>query len=86
MIPFIAHNPAPQVVVHLHGRDSVTEEWLVENSTLEIHAFHMHQIHFRDLTADSPDPDLHPVLDVITLPAAPLVGDIATGYPGEPAR
>ena len=86
MIPFIAHNPAPQVVVHLHGRDSVTEEWLVENATLEIHAFHMHQIHFRDLTADSPDPDRHPVLDVITLPAAELVGDIATGYPGKPGR
>ena len=84
MIPFNAHNLAPQVVVHLHGQPSVTEEWLVENSTLEIHAFHMHQVHFRDVTADSPDPDLHPVLDVITVPAAPLIGDPPTGYPGAP--
>ena len=82
--PFTGHNLAPQVVVHLHGQQSVTEDWLVENSTLEIHAFHMHQIHFRDITTDSPNPDYHPLLDVINLPAAPLVGDIATGRPGPP--
>jgi FtsP/CotA-like multicopper oxidase with cupredoxin domain len=82
MRPFVMHNPAPEVVVHLHGRQSVTEEWLVENSTLEIHAFHMHQIHFQDITSPSLDPDLHPLLDTITVPAAPLIGDIATGHPG----
>ncbi len=82
--PFTGHNLAPQVVVHLHGQQSVTEDWLVENSTLEIHAFHMHQIHFRDVTTDSPNPDDHPLLDVINLPAAPLIGDIATGRPGPP--
>jgi FtsP/CotA-like multicopper oxidase with cupredoxin domain len=84
MKPFNGHNLAPQVVVHLHGQPSVTEEWLVENSTLEIHAFHMHQIHFRDVTAPNTNPDLNPILDVITLPAAPLIGDVATGYPGPP--
>jgi FtsP/CotA-like multicopper oxidase with cupredoxin domain len=82
--PFNAHNLAPQVVVHLHGRNSVTEEWLVENSTLEIHAFHMHQIHFRDITSGSSDPDQEPVLDTVTVPAAPLIGDTSTGYPGAP--
>jgi FtsP/CotA-like multicopper oxidase with cupredoxin domain len=86
MIPFQAHNLAAQVVVHLRGRESVTEEWEIENSTLEIHAFHMHQIHFRDITEASADPDLHPVLDVINLPAAPLLGDVASGYPGAPGR
>jgi FtsP/CotA-like multicopper oxidase with cupredoxin domain len=84
MIPFNGHTLAPQVVVHLHGRQSVTEEWLVENSTLEIHAFHMHQIHFRDITVASANPDLQPLLDVLNLPAAPLVGDVATGTPGAP--
>lgn len=84
MIPFSSHNSKPQVVVHLHGQPSVTEDWLVENSTLEIHAFHMHQIHFRDVTAPNIDPDLNPILDTITLPAAPLIGDPATGYPGAP--
>jgi FtsP/CotA-like multicopper oxidase with cupredoxin domain len=82
--PFTGHNLAPQVVVHLHGQDSVTEDWLVENSTLEIHAFHMHQVHFRDLTSGSTNPDDHPLLDVINVPAAPLIGDIATGMPGAP--
>jgi len=84
LIPFSSHTLAPQVVVHLHGKDSVTEEWLVENSTLEIHAFHMHQIHFRDITTPSTDPDQQPILDTVTLPAAPLIGDVATGYPGAP--
>ena len=84
MKPFTAHNLAPQVVVHLHGQPSVTEEWLIENSTLEIHAFHMHQVHFRDVTAPSDNPDLEPILDTITVPGAPLVGDVATGYPGAP--
>jgi FtsP/CotA-like multicopper oxidase with cupredoxin domain len=82
--PFVAGSLAPQIVVHLRGKNSVTEEWLVENSTLEIHAFHMHQIHFRDVTVPSTDPDKQPMLDVITVPAAPLIGNVATGYPGAP--
>jgi FtsP/CotA-like multicopper oxidase with cupredoxin domain len=82
--PFGGHDLPAQVVVHLHGKNSVTEEWLVENSTLEIHAFHMHQIHFRDVTRASANPDDQPLLDVINLPAAPLLGDVATGYPGAP--
>jgi len=81
--PFVHVSP-PQVVVHLHGQESVTEDWLVENSTLEIHAFHMHQIHFRDVTDAGVPPDHQPLLDVINLPAAPLIGNVATGYPGAP--
>ena len=65
-------------------RAGTTEEWLVENSTLEIHAFHMHQVHFRDITVLSADPDDQPLLDTITVPAAPLIGDVDTGYPGAP--
>jgi FtsP/CotA-like multicopper oxidase with cupredoxin domain len=82
--PFNAHNLAPQVVVHLHGQQSVTEDWLVENSTLEIHAFHMHQIHFRDITTDSADPDQQPVLDTVTLPAAAAIGAAPNSQPGAP--
>jgi FtsP/CotA-like multicopper oxidase with cupredoxin domain len=44
----------------------------------------MHQIHFRDVTRASANPDDQPLLDVINLPAAPLLGDVATGYPGAP--
>ena len=81
--PFVHGAPA-QVVVHLHGKKSVTEEWLIENSTLEIHDFHTHQVHFRDITSDGANPDLQPVLDTINVPAAPLVGNVATGGPGAP--
>jgi len=44
----------------------------------------MNQIHFRDITTPSTDPDQQPILDTVTLPAAPLIGDVATGYPGAP--
>jgi FtsP/CotA-like multicopper oxidase with cupredoxin domain len=81
--PFL-DTETPQVIVHLHGKESVTEEWLVENSTLEIHAFHMHQIHFRDVTTPSNDLDIQPLLDTITVPAAKLVGSISGGHPGQP--
>lgn len=84
MIPFTSHTLAPQVTIHLHGQQSVTEEWLIENATLEIHAFHIHQIHFRDVSVASGDPLRQPVLDTVTVPAAQLVGDVATGYPGAP--
>jgi FtsP/CotA-like multicopper oxidase with cupredoxin domain len=82
--PFTGHNLAPQVVVHLHGKQSVTEDWEIENSTLEIHAFHIHQIHFRDVSNPSLQPYQQPILDTITVPAAPLIGSVATGYPGTP--
>jgi FtsP/CotA-like multicopper oxidase with cupredoxin domain len=82
--PFTGHTLAPQVVVHLHGKPSITEDWLIENSTLEIHAFHMHQVHFREITHEHPQPWEQPLLDTITVPAAPLIGDVQTGYPGPP--
>jgi FtsP/CotA-like multicopper oxidase with cupredoxin domain len=84
MKPFVMNNATPEVVVHLHGQQSVTEEWTIENSTLEIHAFHMHQIHFQDITTIDGSPDQTPLLDTITVPAAPLIGDVATGQPGAP--
>jgi FtsP/CotA-like multicopper oxidase with cupredoxin domain len=83
--PF-THTDAPQVVVHLNGQQSVTEDWDIENSTLEIHAFHMHQVHFRDVTRPDENPDHQPLLDVINVPAAPLIGTVQTGYPGTPGH
>ena len=84
--PFDGHGLAPQVIVHLHGQPSVTEDWLVENSTLEIHAFHMHQVHFRVVSENHEYPWLQPLLDTVTVPAAPLIGDPSTGYPGAPGH
>jgi FtsP/CotA-like multicopper oxidase with cupredoxin domain len=45
-----------------------TEEWDIENWTRELHAFHLHQVHFRVLSIDGkPVPDT-PLLDVVTVP------------------
>ena len=47
-----------------------TEEWVVENWTRELHAFHVHQLHFRVLEIDGqkqPNPEL---LDVVNVPFA----------------
>jgi len=52
-----------------------TEEWIVENWTNELHAFHIHQVHFRLLEVDGQRVDNPPLLDVVNLPYA-----TATGY------
>ena len=44
------HTLRPDLVMHLHGAQSVTEEWTMQNYTLEYHAFHIHQTHFRDVS------------------------------------
>ncbi|HEX4508323.1 MAG TPA: multicopper oxidase domain-containing protein [Alphaproteobacteria bacterium] len=47
-----------------------SEEWVVENWTRELHAFHVHQLHFRVLEINGqkqPNPEL---LDVVNVPFA----------------
>jgi FtsP/CotA-like multicopper oxidase with cupredoxin domain len=68
--PFSAHTLTPDVVVHLRGRQSVTEEWTIQNYTLEIHAFHIHQIHFLDVTPGDEIGGRPPILDTVNVPAA----------------
>jgi FtsP/CotA-like multicopper oxidase with cupredoxin domain len=56
-----------------------TEEWVVENWTRELHAFHVHQLHFRVLEVGGqkqPNPEL---LDVVNVPYA-----TNTDKPGAP--
>jgi FtsP/CotA-like multicopper oxidase with cupredoxin domain len=65
--PFPMSGP-PDIVVHLNGQERVTEEWLVQNYTLESHAFHIHQTHFRDITRGADDTS--PVLDTVLVPPA----------------
>ena len=79
--PFDMHAGHPDVVVHLHGADSVTEEWTIQNYTLEFHAFHIHQVHFRDITAGR-DPATAPLLDTVHVPFAARNG----GAPGTPGQ
>ncbi len=68
--PFDPHVQPPDVVVHLGGKESVTEDWLLQNYTLEVHNFHIHQMHFRDITAGDTIGDRAPLLDTVNIPAA----------------
>jgi FtsP/CotA-like multicopper oxidase with cupredoxin domain len=69
LIPFNPHVQLPDVVVHLRGKESVTEDWLLQNYTLEAHNFHIHQMHFRDITAGDTS-DRAPLLDTVNIPPA----------------
>ena len=52
-----------------------TEEWVVENWTNELHAFHMHQVHFRTLEVNGTAVPEPPLLDVVTVPYAHVDDD-----------
>ena len=47
-----------------------TEEWVVENWTNELHAFHIHQLHFRVLEIDGKPQSEPQLLDVVNVPFA----------------
>ncbi len=64
----------PPIVVHLHGADSVTEQWTLTNATLEAHAFHLRHMRFREVTGTQ--------LDTLTIPPAAN----ANGTPGAPGE
>ncbi len=50
-----------------------TEEWVVENWTNELHAFHMHQVHFRVLEQDGKKLAFPPLLDTVNVPYAHFI-------------
>jgi FtsP/CotA-like multicopper oxidase with cupredoxin domain len=47
-----------------------TEEWVIENWTRELHAFHIHQLHFRVLEINSEKQANPELLDVVNVPYA----------------
>jgi FtsP/CotA-like multicopper oxidase with cupredoxin domain len=51
-------------------RAGTTEEWIIENWTHELHAFHIHQVHFRVLAIDGKPVANPPLLDVVNVPYA----------------
>jgi FtsP/CotA-like multicopper oxidase with cupredoxin domain len=67
-------------------RAGTTEEWLVENWTNELHAFHIHQVHFRVLAVDGKAVDHPPLLDVVNVPYATATGYHSTEGPVRPGR
>ena len=63
-----------------------TEEWIVENWTNELHAFHIHQVHFRLLEIDGRRMDDPPLLDVVNVPYATATGYHSKEGPVRPGR
>jgi len=63
-----------------------TEEWLVENWTNELHAFHIHQVHFRVLAVDGNAVNDPPLLDVVNVPYATATGYHSKEGPVRPGR
>ena len=73
---------APGITV----RAGSSEEWLIENWTHELHAFHIHQVHFRVLEVDGQPLAQPPLLDVVTVPYATATGYHSTEGPVRPGR
>ncbi|MGO9601795.1 MAG: multicopper oxidase family protein [Candidatus Binataceae bacterium] len=63
-----------------------TEEWVVENWTNELHAFHIHQVHFRLLEIDGQRVADPPLLDVVNVPYATATGYHSKEGPVRPGR
>jgi FtsP/CotA-like multicopper oxidase with cupredoxin domain len=67
-------------------RAGTTEEWIIENWTNELHAFHIHQVHFRVLTIDGKPVVNPPLLDVVNVPYAEATGYHSKEGPVRPGR
>jgi len=67
-------------------RAGTTEEWLIENWTNELHAFHIHQVHFRLLEVDGQRLEHPPLLDVVNVPYATATGYHSKEGPVRPGR
>jgi FtsP/CotA-like multicopper oxidase with cupredoxin domain len=81
MKPFEMDGP-PMITVKAGN----TEEWTIENWTNELHAFHIHQVHFRVLEIDGKSIEDPPLLDVVTIPYATATGYHSKEGPVRPGR
>jgi FtsP/CotA-like multicopper oxidase with cupredoxin domain len=62
--PFDPNSPMPNIVV----RQGTVEDWIIENRSAELHAFHIHQLHF-ELVAWNGVPVHEPFLrDTVNVP------------------
>jgi FtsP/CotA-like multicopper oxidase with cupredoxin domain len=67
-------------------RAGTTEEWVIENWTNELHAFHIHQVHFRVLSINGKAVTNPPLLDVVNVPYAEATGYHSKEGPVRPGR
>jgi FtsP/CotA-like multicopper oxidase with cupredoxin domain len=79
--PYMMGDP-PAIAVEA----GTTEEWVVENWTHELHAFHIHQVHFRVLEVDGKPVADPPLLDTVTVPFATATGFHSKEGPVRPGR
>jgi FtsP/CotA-like multicopper oxidase with cupredoxin domain len=70
----------------ISARAGTTEEWVIENWTNELHAFHIHQVHFRVLAVDGKPVTDAPLLDVVNVPYAEATGYHSKEGPVRPGR
>jgi len=77
-----AMGDAPMITV----KAGTTEEWVIENWTNELHAFHMHQVHFRVLEIDGQRVAEPALLDVVEVPYATATGYRSQEGPVRPGR
>lgn len=72
--PYHTHDP-----VAVTAKLGTTEDWVIENYTQELHAFHIHQLHFKVL-AGVPDATqgLGMLLDTVNVPYGAYVGSNAS--------
>jgi FtsP/CotA-like multicopper oxidase with cupredoxin domain len=79
--PFMM-NGEPTITTHA----GAVEEWIVENWTNELHAFHIHQVHFRVLEINGVALRDPPLVDTVSVPYA-TSGDVTDGaVPVTPGR
>ncbi|MDR3419132.1 MAG: multicopper oxidase family protein [Nevskia sp.] len=79
--PYMMGDP-PAITV----KAGTTEEWVIENWTNELHAFHIHQVHFRVLAVDGEAIADPPLLDVVEVPYATATGYHSKEGPVRPGR
>ncbi len=81
--PFDMNATTPNITINLKGEAIHVEEWTIQNYTVEAHAFHIHQLHFRQEFANAATSRAQPLLDVIHVPNASVNPDGTPGTPGQ---
>ncbi len=79
--PFTMGDP-PTVVTHV----GAVEEWVIENWTNELHAFHIHQVHFRVLEINDRHLDAPPLVDTVNVPFSSVPDVTDSSAPPMPGR
>jgi FtsP/CotA-like multicopper oxidase with cupredoxin domain len=78
-VPFDPSSPVPDIVV----KQGDVEDWIIENRSLELHAFHIHQLHFQLLNWFGIEVDEPFLRDTVSVP---FFDNRMTAYPSVRVR